>query len=102
MSIPNNPELRKTVSLNLVLSLVGVLPKTVRGITLNFDEKTIQVVFFFAVTPTENEIEDLQNVEAELVSHHEYQSEFVLKVADHSEDISGQVKNWGWIFLIRD
>lgn len=98
-NIIKHHELWKSVVLDLTLALVGAIPKSVRGITLNFDGNTIQITVFFEKQPTEQDIENIQNVEAELISHHEYQSDLVLVVAPPSESLLDKVNNWGWVYL---
>lgn len=92
----------KSVVLSLILALLGVIPKSVRGITLNFDGETIQITMFFETQPTERDIIAMQNVEAEVVSHHDYQSDLVLEVVPITDSLIGRVKNWGWAYLRRE
>jgi hypothetical protein len=92
----------KSVVLDLVLALLGVIPKSVRGITLNFDGETIQISIFFETQPTERDINAMQDVEAEVVSHHDYQSDLVLDVVPITDSLVNRVKNWGWIYLRRE
>ncbi|WP_417663507.1 hypothetical protein [Pseudomonas sp.] len=100
--ISNHKDLWKLVFVNLVLSLAGRISKSVRGITIGFDGETIRLVVFFDTPPSESDIEDMRDVEAELVSHHEYQSDLVFSVVPVSESLIEKVDNWGWIFLRRE
>lgn len=95
-------ELWKSVVISLVLALIGAIPKSVRGITLNFDGETIQIVVYFENGPIERDVEEMQNIEAELISHHDYQSDLVCTVVPVSEDLIDKVKNWGWVYLRRE
>ena len=101
-NISKHNELWKSIVLSLILALVGQLPKSVRGITLNFDGKTIQVTVFFEDQPNERDVADMQDVEAELISHHSFQSDLVLAVVPSSESLIDKVKNWGWVYLRRE
>lgn len=101
-NIDRHRDLWQSVVLNLVLALLGQISAAVRGITLNFDGETIQVVVYFERTPTESEVEDLECVEAELVSHHDYLSELTLVVVPPTDTLVDKVKNWGWVFLRRE
>ena len=101
-NIAKHYELWKSVVLNLIHALVGVMPKSARGITLNFDGETIQITVFFEDQPSESDVEGMQDVEAELISHHDYQSELVISVIPSSESLIDKVKNWGWIYLRRE
>ena len=100
--IAKNYDLWKSVVLNLIHALVGVMPKAVRGITLNFDGETIQLTMFFEDQPRERDIEDMQDVEAELISHHDYQSDLIISVIPSSESLIDKVGNWGWVYLRRE
>ena len=52
-NVSKNYDLWKSVVLSLILALVGQLPKSARGITLNLDGETIQIVVFFEGQPSE-------------------------------------------------
>ncbi|MGE6688016.1 hypothetical protein ACQKFE_08515 [Stutzerimonas stutzeri] len=97
--ISENHDLWKLIVLSLVLALIGRLYKSMRGATLGFDGETIRLTFFFERSPTEQEVESLQDVEAEIVSCHKYQSDLVLSVVPVSESLHDKVDNWGWVFL---
>jgi hypothetical protein len=86
----------------LTRALLGVIPKSVRGITLNFDGETIQITVFFETQPTERDINAMQDVEAELISHHDYLSDLVLEVVPITDSLIGRAKNWGWVYLRRE
>ncbi len=97
--ISTHSELWKEIVLSLIASLIGRLPKSVRGITLNFDGKRIEVSYFFDSPPSEIDIENLQDAEAELISSHEYQSDISFMVVPTSESLADKAGNWGWVFL---
>ena len=101
-NVSKNHELWKSVVLSLILALVGKISKSVRGITLNFDSETIQITVFFEDQPSERDVADMQDVEAELISHHSFQSDLVFAVVPSSESLIDKVKNWGWIYLRRE
>jgi len=101
-NISKNYELWKSVVLSLMLALIGSVPKSVRGITLDFDGETIQITVFFDEQPTERDVACMQDVEAELISHHDYQSDLVFDVIPTTESLIDKVKNWGWIYLRRE
>jgi hypothetical protein len=101
-NIAMHHELWKSVVLNLVMALIGIIPKSLRGVALNFDGKTIQVAMFFETSPTDREVEDMLNVEAELISHHDFQSDLVLSVVPTSESLLEKNGNWGWVYLRRE
>jgi hypothetical protein len=92
-------DLWKLIVISLVLSLVGRVTRSVRGITLNFDGVTIRMTVFFEEQPRDRDIENMQDVEAELVSHHDYRSELVLSVVPLAEGLADRVGDWGWVFL---
>lgn len=92
-------DLWKLIVLNLVLALIGRISKSVRGITLDFDGGAIQLSIFFEVDPAESDVNNMRDVEAELVSHHEYQSDLVFSVVPVSESLIDRVGSWGWVFL---
>ena len=100
--ISDYKDLWKLIFINLVLSLTGRISKSVRGITIGFDGETIRLVIFFDALPSESDIEDMRDVEAELISHHEYQSDLLLSVVPASESLIEKVDNWGWVFLRRE
>jgi len=101
-NITDHYDLWKSVFLSLTLNLVGVISKSMRGITLNFDGEVIKICVFFDKQPSETEINDLQNIEAELVSTHDYMSDLELAIASPDQDISALVKNWGWVYLRKE
>lgn len=82
--------------------LVGEITKTMRGVTLNFDAKTIQITVYFDSAPTEKYIESLEEMETEFVSGHEYMTDLVLEVVPVTESLVNKVKNWGWVYLRRE
>jgi hypothetical protein len=100
--ISSHKDLWRLVFVNLVLSLVGRISKSVRGVTIGFDGETIRMVVFFDAPPLESDIEDMRDVEAELISHHEYQSDLVFSVVPVAESLIEKVDNWGWVFLRRE
>lgn len=97
--ISKNHDLWKTVVLDLVLALIGRIPSYMRGATLDFDGETICLTFFFERHPEEREVDNMQDLEAEIVSCHDYQSDLVLSVVPVSESLIDKVGNWGWVFL---
>jgi hypothetical protein len=101
-NIAKHYDLWKSVVLNLVHALIGVIPKSVCGITLNFDGETIQITVFFEDQPSDADVEGMRDVEADLISHHDYQSELILSVIPSSESLIDKVTNWGWIYLRRE
>lgn len=92
-------DLWKLIVISLVLSLVGRVTRSLRGVTLNFDGFTIRMTAFFEEQPRDRDIENMQDVEAELVSHHDFKSELVLSVVPLVEGLADKVGNWGWVFL---
>jgi hypothetical protein len=44
----------------------------------------------------------MQDVEAELISHHDYLSDLVLEVVPITDSLIGRAKNWGWVYLRRE
>lgn len=101
-NIQEHQDLWKKVFFALMINLVGVISKSTRGITLNFDGNVIKIIVIFETTPSEIEIDDLQNIEAELVSIHDYMSDLEIVVASSDQDISNFVKNWGWAYLRKE
>ncbi len=95
-------DLWRVVALNLVLALVNRIPHYMRGATIGFDGETIRLTFIFERSPDEREEQNMQDVEAEIVSCHEYQSDLTLSVVPVTESIIDKVDNWGWVFLRLD
>lgn len=82
--------------------LVGEITKTMRGVTLNFDTKVIQITVYFDSAPTEKYIEALEELETEFLSGHEYMTDLVLEVVPANVPLFDKVKNWGWVYLRRE
>lgn len=101
-NITEHHELWKSVVLSLTLALIGALPKSVRGITLDFDGETIQITVFFDEHPSERDVACMQGVEAELISHHDYQSDLVFDAIPTTQSLIDKAKNWGWVYLRRE
>ena len=101
-NISAHHDLWKHILITLMLNLLGVISKSTRGVTLNFDGETIEIRVIFDKQQSETEIDDLQNVEAELVSSHDYMSNLDVVVAPPDQDISTLVKNWGWVYLRKE
>lgn len=98
-NILKNNELWKKTVLNMTLSLLGRISKNMRGITLNFDDETIKITVLFENDPSDMDIENMQDVEAEIISCHDYQSELILTKLPITEPLTNKVGNWGWVFL---
>ncbi|WP_411703549.1 hypothetical protein [Edaphovirga cremea] len=98
-NILKNHELWKSVVLNMTLALLGRVSISMRGVTLNFDSDTIQIIVFFESKPSDVEIDNMQEVEAEIISSHDYQSNLVLVELPVAESLMDKVKNWGWVYL---
>jgi len=98
-NIRDHHDLWENIFLGLMRRLIGIIPRSMRGITLNFDGETIQICVIFDRQPSEIEIDDLQNIEAELVSGHDYMSDLVINVVSPGQDVSDLVKNFGWVYL---
>jgi len=88
--------------MTIALGLIGTISKSMRGVALNFDGKTVQITAIFDTAPTEEEIENLQNIEAELISTHSYTSDLELLTIPISQNISHISKNLGWVFLRKE
>lgn len=101
-NVTKNHDLWKGFLFTLMLNLVGVISKSVRGITLNFDGETIQILVVFDKEPLDEEISDFQDVEAEMVATHKYMSDLQVTSVDPADDISHLVKNWGWAYLRKE
>lgn len=98
-NILKNHALWKSVVLNTTIALLGRVSKNMRGVTLNFDVDTIQITVFFESKPSDVEIDNMQEVEAELISSHDYQSDLILVELPMTETLIDKVKNWGWVYL---
>lgn len=92
----------RSILLICALAFVGEITKSMRGITLNFDGKVIGITVFFEREPSDLEIDIVQRVEAEIISHHSYQSDLVIKVSPVNESLIGKRRNWGWVYLRRE
>lgn len=101
-SIANYHELWVDEVFALNRLLLGEISKSMRGVTLNFDGETIQIVVYFDSTPNEKDIEAMQDIEGEFIAGHEYMSDLVLEVVPTEVSLSNKVKNWGWVFLRRE
>lgn len=97
--IAKNQDLWRRIVLELTLALLGRVSVNVRGIALDFDGDTIKVAVYFLGSPSERDVENMQDVEAELVSHHDYRSALSLVATTEFERLEGKSGNWGWVFL---
>ena len=87
---------------SLTLSLVGVISKSTRGVSLDFDGETVKIIIIFDDVPTSEQIEDMQIVEAEVLSTHDFLSDLEIFVLPAGVDLSSVVGNLGWTYLRKD
>jgi len=87
-------------------AMLGRVTKKLRGVTLNFNGVTVQLEIFLDSEPTEEEAEELSEIETDMIcaypSDKDYRSDFIISVVASNIDISDRRRNWGWIFLRRE
>lgn len=98
----NHLQLWKTLFMTVALGLVGVVTKSMRGVALNFDESIVKITVIFDSNPSDDDIEKLQDLEAEVVSSHDYISDLEVLVVPINQDISNVYRNLGWVFLRKE
>lgn len=97
-----NYDLWKTVFFTVASGLIGVVTKSLRGVSLNFDGEIVSIIAIFYQEPTESEVEDFQSIEAEVISTHNYMSDLKLLHICENEVIADAVGNLGWVFLRKE
>lgn len=97
-----NYELWKTVFMTIAIGLIGTVTNSMRGIALDFDGEVVKITVIFEKTPTEEEIENLQNIEAEVISTHNHISDLELLEIPVSKSIFQIERNLGWVFLRKE
>ena len=88
--------------MTVALGLVGVVTKSMRGVALDFHERIVKITVIFDSNPSDDDIEKLQDLEAEVVSSHDYVSDLEIMVIPTTQSISDIHRNLGWVFLRKE
>ena len=88
--------------MTVALGLVGSVAKSMRGVALDFDGCVMKITAVFETEPSDDDVDKLQNIEAEVVSSHGYMSDLEFLVVPANQSIVDIYRNLGWVFLRKE
>lgn len=98
----NHLQLWETLFMTVALGLVGIVTNAMRGVALDFDKSVVKITVIFESTPSDDDIEKLRDLEAEVVSSHDYMSDLEILVISDNQKIGNIYRNLGWVFLRKE